>query len=281
MWIQLPGFDARHAFSTRRGGISPPPCHTLDLSLIEGAPADPERRARADENARRLASALDLDVGQIATVRQVHGTRIVEVVTDDGDGAEGARGPDPDRVAFSPRAGRSALCPPLAEADGLITRARHVALAIRTADCVPILIAARPSAPSPGIAALHAGWRGTLGQIAARAVHLLGDRFGIAPAQLSAAIGPCIGPCCYAVSPALARDFAARFGESCIARGAEDGQPHLDLRQANRQALLEAGLRPEAIQKSDRCTACARDLFFSHRRDQGRTGRHLSLIALP
>lgn len=278
MWIEIPGFDAFHAFSTRQGGVSPPPFDALDLSLVEGEPAASQRRALIDENARRFAKALGVDISRIATVKQIHGTRIVEVVTTGVD-CSAALCPNQDRIAFAPEICRTGLGSPLAQADGLITRARRVALAIRTADCAPILIASRAPTSPPAVAALHAGWRGTLGQIAGRAVRLFSDLFHIAPAHLTAALGPCIGPCCYEVSQALAQDFEACFGADCIAR--VRGQPHLDLQLANRQALLRAGVPPAAIYVSRHCTACEAGLFFSHRRDQGRTGRHLSLIALP
>ncbi|MDR0966309.1 MAG: peptidoglycan editing factor PgeF [Myxococcales bacterium] len=264
MWLQVPGFDACHAFSTRLGGVSQPPFDALDLSLSS---------ADLAENARRFAASLGLTTAQLACVHQVHGSRIVEVVP-----AAAGSSSDPDRVAFDPS---TIDLTPLAEADGLITQARGIALAVRTADCVPILIASDRQSESespPAIAALHAGWRGTLDLIADRAVRLFGARFGIPVSRLSAAIGPCIGPCCYAVSQALAADFAARFGASCIT--GQPDKPHLDLREANRQALLAAGLAPDAIHVSHHCTACDGERFFSHRRDAGQTGRHLSVIVM-
>ncbi|MBR2978838.1 MAG: peptidoglycan editing factor PgeF [Myxococcaceae bacterium] len=273
MWIQISDFPAPHAFSTRRCGQSSAPFDSLDLSLVD-APESP-RRATIDDNARRFTRALGIHPACVATVRQVHGTRIVEVVDPESKGAPATD----DCAVFAPDLERDLLAPPLCEADGLITRSPRIALAIRTADCVPILLFGQSPGTDAAIAALHAGWRGSLDNIAARAVRLFADRFGIAPRHIQAAIGPCIGPCCYEVSAALARDFEARFGAGVI-HGVVDGSPRLDLVQVNRLSLLNAGLSEASIHTSARCTACESERFFSHRRDQGQTGRHLSIVAL-
>ncbi len=270
--IRIPGFSPWHAFSTRSGGVSAPPRDSLDLSLAASGNSVADDIA---ENAQRLARVLGITPSQIAAVRQVHGTRIVEVAEG------GSSGIDIDTICLPPAADESLLQPPLAEADGLMTCLRGVALAIRTADCVPILIAAKPHRSHlPVIAALHAGWRGTLGCIAEKAVQLIRSRFGIAPDALTAAIGPSIGRCCYEVSPALADDFIRQFGSGC-ADLTDAAHPHLDLTAANRMALMRAGLNPDDIFASGLCTSCRADLFFSHRRDAGRTGRQMSLIMLP
>ncbi len=272
MWIQIADFPTTHAFSTRRGGQSVAPFDSLDLSLID-APESP-RRAAIDDNARRLTHALGLHPACVATVRQVHGTRIVEVV----DPCDPLTAATDERVTFAPDLDRDRLSPPLCEADGLITRSPRIALAIRTADCVPVLLFGQAPGVRHAIAALHAGWRGSFENIAARAVRLFADRFDIAPRHIQAAIGPCIGPCCYEVSRALARDFEARFGAGVVQ--IVNGAPHLDLVQVNRRALLDAGLSESSIHASARCTACESERFFSHRRDLGQTGRHLSIVAL-
>jgi YfiH family protein len=140
----------------------------------------------------------------------------------------------------------------------------HVA-GVKTADCVPVLLLQRRTG---AVAAVHAGWRGTRAGIVARAVERLGD-----PSSVVAAIGPCIRRCCYQVSPDLAADFAAAFGP-----GVAEGR-FLDLVEANRVQLAAAGVSPASVEVVEGCTSCHPELFFSHRRDAGRSGRHLSFIA--
>ena len=264
MTIQISGFLPWHAFTTRQGGVSAPPTDSLDLSLVPSAHDDTDESSeKIAENARRLARSLGIVPEEIAAVRQVHGTHIIRVR----------------------RSGLSGgLFSPLAEADGMVTDEPGIALAIRTADCVPILIASKPDAAhSPVIAALHAGWRGTIGLIAERAVRLIERDFGIPPDSLTAAIGPAIGQCCYEVSSELSERFCEAFGPQIISSAptSEGHQPHLDLKTANQIALMRAGLSPEDIYVCPLCTSCRSDLFFSHRRDAGQTGRQLSLIMIP
>jgi YfiH family protein len=147
-----------------------------------------------------------------------------------------------------------------------------VAACVAVADCVPILLA---RADRTAVAALHAGWRGTLARIAAEGVRALA---GECPAEPPlAVIGPSIGPCCYEVAPDLAARFEAAFGPRVVQPGARG--PHLDLWFANERALRDAGV--ERVANLRRCTACEPRLFFSHRRDGGRTGRMVAFIAPP
>jgi YfiH family protein len=240
----------RHGFSTRLGGVSEGPFASLNLGPNVGD--EPER---VEQNGRIFARAQGLSPGQLVSVRQVHGTHFLEV------GAASCA----DRVPA-----------PVGEADGLYTRERGVALCIRTADCVPLLL----WAPDQGaIAAVHAGWRGALAAIARRAVEHLSEHYGAAPHSIKAAIGPSIRSCCYEVKNDLAMEFERRFGEGVASRALE-GSPRLDIAEANRRALLEAGVLPEGIDVVQSCTACDSARFFSHRRDRGRTGRHLSFLVL-
>lgn len=228
-----------HGFTTRAGGVSPAPWDALNLG---GAVGDaPERVA---ENWRRLEAATGLG---FARVRQVHGARAVVA---DGPGLLAE------------------------EADAVISRRPGVAACVSVADCVPLLLAD----PDGGaVAAVHAGWRGTIARAAAEGVAALA-REGADPGRLLAVIGPSIGPCCYEVSAELAARFRAELGP--VITG-EAGRPHLDLWEANRRVLEAAGIRPERVELLGRCTACEADLFFSHRRDAGRTGRQMAFIAPP
>lgn len=221
------------------------------------------------ENRRRLVSAVcGRDGGELVTMRQVHGAAVRRV----------ERGEHPLATAD----GRAVL-----EADGLITGEPGVILGVQTADCVPLLLA---DTRTRCVAALHAGWRGTLAQIAVAGIRVMRSEFGSRPEDLIAAIGPAIGPCCFAVAAdvhtAFLREFpeaAELFTERQMANAAP--QLHLDLWEANRRQLVHAGLRPSAISAAAECTACARTgdgqrKYFSHRAEQGRTGRMMALIGV-
>jgi polyphenol oxidase len=149
-------------------------------------------------------------------------------------------------------------------ADGLWTDEPGVPMLALTADCLPIALARTNGGP-PALAVLHAGWRGLLAGIAAAGVEALGGR-------VAAAIGPGIGPCCYEVGDEVAEPYRARFGGDVVS----DAR-HLDLWTAAERGLREAGV--ERIERVDLCTACSPQLFFSHRRDDGLTGRQ-GVVAL-
>jgi len=143
--------------------------------------------------------------------------------------------------------------------DGLWSDEPGRAMLLLTADCMPIALA-RANGATPAVGILHAGWRGLLAGIVGAGVRVLGAR-GIA-----AAIGPSIGPCCYEVGEEVAGPFREAFGEDVVR-----GDSHLDLWTAAERALRAAGV--EHVERSDICTSCNGDRFFSHRRDHGRTGR--------
>jgi YfiH family protein len=149
------------------------------------------------------------------------------------------------------------------EGDALITRARGVAVSVRTADCFPILLA-DPATRS--VAAVHAGWRGTAAGVAMSTLARMRNEFGTHAENVYAAIGPGIGQCCYEVGVEVAQQFGMR----------EAG--HVDLAVENRKQLLAAGLKPERIEQVGGCTFCNPAQFFSWRRDHDRAGRMISFI---
>jgi YfiH family protein len=189
------------------------------------------------ENRRRLAAALGFDPDQIVFARQVHGTDLIE----------------------HPTKNVSTLLAPLAakrvetmiEGDGHVVREPGLAPLVFVADCLPVALAG-----PRGVAMVHAGWRGLAGGILAAGAEAVG--------ATSAAIGPGIGPCCYEVGEDVLEAFSAH-GEG-IARGRM-----LDLPEVARRQLAEAGV--ERVESAGICTSCEEELFFSHRRDEGRTGR--------
>lgn len=238
-YIQSPllaGFP--HGFTTRRGGASAGPFESLNLGGQVGDDA-----SRVAENWARLERETGL---RFARVRQVHGARAVRA---------------------------DAPTPPLEEADVVISRAPGVAACVSVADCVPILLAD----PDGGaVAAVHAGWRGTIARAAAEGVRALAREAGAPPSRLLASVGPAIGPCCYEVSPDLAERFRHALGPETVRDGA---RPRLDLWRANVAVLRAEGVAAERIEVLGRCTSCEREAFFSHRRDAGRTGRQVAFIA--
>jgi YfiH family protein len=141
---------------------------------------------------------------------------------------------------------------------------------VRTADCVPLLIA---DPKRKVIAAVHAGWRGTVAGITARTIERLALDYETNPNDCVAAIGPSIGPCCFEVGPEVARQFTGFFPEAL-------DLAHIDLIEANRRALIAAGLAPENIETANLCTMCDRQLFHSYRRDRDSAGRMVSAIGI-
>jgi polyphenol oxidase len=195
----------------------------------------------------------------------------------------------------------------LLRGDALFTGDADILLGILTADCVPVLIA---DTRTHAVAAFHAGWRGTLARIVERGVGTLQREFGSRPKDLIAAIGPAIGPCCFAVGGEVREEFESQFAYAprlfsevfesdpvrekypmlfltARAPGHSDLGPqiHMDLWEANRRQLMDAGLKASAISVVGECTACARlkdgrRKYFSHRAEHGFTGRMLSVIGV-
>jgi hypothetical protein len=156
--------------------------------------------------------------------------------------------------------------------DAVITREPGLALAVETADCVPILL----HDPATGsIGAIHAGWRGTALRIAETAVKAMRREFGSHPAAIRAFLGPSIGPCCYEVGEEVMDRFASLGCE-----GIDFSRRQLDLRAINRTQLSVSGLKDENVEVADICTSCRHDLFFSYRRDCGKTGGFVSAIMI-
>jgi YfiH family protein len=170
------------------------------------------------------------------------------------------------------RAGRETGC--LGEGDALITDEPGLRLVIRTADCVPVLLA---DPERKAVAAVHAGWRGTAASVVAKTVERMRQEFGSAPEHLVAAIGPSIGACCYEVGPDVAERFTTWFPEL----QSTAGQPaSINLSEANRQQLLQCGVTSARVIEAGLCTYCEYTEFHSFRRDKERSGRMESWIAI-
>ena len=244
-----------HGFTSRVGGVSAPPFDTLNLGGKWG-----DDRAQVSENRRRVERAIWGGAGArpIVVARQVHGATVVRVR---GGG---------DRAAIAGM-----------DADGLCTDVPGVVLGVFVADCVPALLVD----PRTGaLAAVHAGWRGTVARVLPAAVRALGDEFGARPGNLRVALGPAIGPCCFEVGPEVVAAFEALFADARARgivvpspRGAA-GKANVDLKAANRLLLERAGVAPAAIDAGPECTHCERARFFSFRRDGGATGQLMGLV---
>ncbi|MFC5703582.1 peptidoglycan editing factor PgeF [Cohnella faecalis] len=207
-----------------------------------------------------VADSLGWDFSSWTCAEQVHGVRVHHVQS--GDVGRG-------------RESRESAIP---EADALITNESNVLLAMYFADCVPLYFY-DPTTGALGLA--HAGWKGTVADIAAHTVRRLQETFGVEPAQLYAAIGPSIGECCYEVDEAVLshiRPLAAEAGANDVLYGESGGRARIDLKQMNRHLMIKAGILPSRIEISKWCTGCRTDLFFSHRAEKGHTGRMMSWL---
>jgi purine-nucleoside/S-methyl-5'-thioadenosine phosphorylase / adenosine deaminase len=236
-WLEADLGGARAAFSNRLGGISKPPYDSLNLGLLT---ADEE--SAVVQNRQRLAEAMGFDPARIVFARQVHGTDLIEHPTEFRGSFVG------NDTTKEPRNG-------VPEADGHVVRSPGSVPLVFVADCLPVAL----SGPD-GVAVVHAGWRGLAGGILAAGAEAVG--------ATSAAIGPGIGPCCYEVG----EEVLGAFGD--LGEGIAEGQM-LDLPEVARRLLARAGV--ERVESAGLCASCEEELFFSHRRDRGRTGRQAGL----
>jgi purine-nucleoside/S-methyl-5'-thioadenosine phosphorylase / adenosine deaminase len=241
-----------HGFSTRAGGVSAAPFDTLNLGARWG-----DLPTNVAENRGRLLRAVGV-AGPLYVARQVHGVAVARV----------RAGDDPAAVAR-------------VEADAVITDAPNLAVGVFVADCIPALMV---DPRTGGVAAAHAGWRGTAAGVLPAVVRALVDEFGARPEDLRVALGPAIGPCCFEVGPEVVPAFESALGGSTGAditmpspRGVA-GKWHVDLKAANRVMLERAGVRPDAIDAAPDCTHHDRARFFSYRRD-GETGQLMGIVA--
>lgn len=236
--------DARAAFSTRKGGVSEGPYESLNLGILTDD--DP---ARVSRNRALLTGVLGRDGSAVAMGWQVHGADVQVHREPPAPGRQGFGSPGDD----------------LARVDAQVTDSPGVTPLVLVADCVPLALTA-PRA----VAMAHCGWRGVAAGIVERSVTALRTVSG--HGEVRAAIGPAIGPCCYEVGPEVSEVFV-RHGHRDAVRGRM-----LDLPHVVRCELEALGVRDIAC--ADLCVSCRPDLFFSHRRDGGVTGRQAGLAWL-
>ena len=249
----LPGIV--HGFSSRAGGCSKEPYQELNMGMSCG-----DDLASVQNNRRAFAAALGILPEQAVCGQQVHGVQIARVSAGDG-----GRGFLDVSTAF-------------AETDGLVTDQKGIALMTLYADCVPVLFY---EPVRQVIAVTHCGWKGTVGKIASRMVDVMAEEYQCSRNEIRAVIGPSISQDAYEVDLPVLERFreAFSFAEEIILP-VDETHGKVDLWEANRRQLLEAGLSPEHIEVSGLCTYKNHEIFFSHRAGGGKTGRNAAMLML-
>ena len=240
-----------HGFSTRHGGVSAAPFDSMNLGIAQ-APGATDSEGNVAENARRLMRAIGAPGSSLVRVRQVHGCAVIDCRAGDAGMLEGR------------------------EADALLSAARDAAPCVRTADCVPVLVGCTRTGAA---GAIHAGWRGIVAGVVARAVEGLVRLHGAEPGSLVAAIGPCIGREVYEVGPEVAAEFAAAVGPAFVLPpGGARAKEHIDCFGAVRSQLAACGIAASRIDGEELCTVRTAGEFFSYRRDGARSGRMAAVV---
>lgn len=268
--VTVPGWERygwlRHGFSTRAGGVS---MVYGGSSLNLGWTKEDDPGLVAENRRRFLGGVCGDDGGAVLVgVRQIH-SGVVRVVRA-GDGALEGR--------LQTAEGKAVL-----EGDGLMTDVPGILLGVGTADCVPVLVV---DVEKRVVAAFHAGWRGTVARIVERGVAKMREEYGSRVEDMVAAVGPSIGACCYMVGEEVRGNFKQEFGYGdSLFRFGDAGEVRLDLWEANRRQLVDAGLGEARIWVAGECTACARDgdgalRYFSHRGEKGVAGRMLNVVGV-
>ena len=284
-FLQFP--DLIHASFTRLGGFSEFPYQGLNVSYSTGD--DFENVIR---NRLLALTALQIQTYPCATVWMVHGAQVATLEVESWDDW---RTDWPHRSYYIDQQEMIWTVKPRRKADALITRQCGVALAMSSADCVPLMYY-DPVEKVLGLA--HAGWRGTARGIAAITVDTMVEQFGCIPKNMYVGIGPSIGECCYEISEEVRYYFMGQqefdpdptdlrysklVRESAIftsKRNRGRNSLRLDLWETNRNQLLMAGVLPKHVESSAICTSCEKEHFFSHRGEQGKAGRFPSILAL-
>ena len=265
-----------HGFSTRPGGVST--CYggkSLNLGITpHDTHANVERNRELYQVAVGAAKG-DRSLWPLAQVRQIHSAILHRI----------------DEASATVPAG-----------DGMITNTPEILLAIKTADCVPVLVA---DVKRRVVGAFHAGWRGTAARVVEKGAGEMRRQFGSQPSDLRAAIGPCIRTCCYSVGHEVRAEFESQFtyaselfeevfdsnavhvkypmlflNQRAPGHGDLSPELHLDLVAANLHQLVDAGVSGEHVSVIEGCTACDTKRFFSHRAEFGRTGRMMAVIGI-
>ena len=245
----------KQGFSTRMGGVSEGDCASMNLGFSRG-----DERERVMENYRRMAAALDMPMERMVLSKQTHTTNV--------------------RVVTEADAGNGIVRPlPYTDVDGLVTNVENLPLVTFYADCVPLYFV---DPVNRAIGLSHSGWRGTVNRMGLHTLNRMAEEYGTKPDQVLACVGPSICRDCYEVSLDVALEFRQAFGEKAelLLDEKPNGKFQLDLWQANRQILLEAGVREEHLAVTDLCTCCNPTLLFFHRASGGKRGNLAAFLCL-
>jgi YfiH family protein len=248
-WLKVPQWqkdrDLLHGFMGRQGGRSVGRYAGLNVSYRVGD--DPKL---VSQNVCDMKLAVGMHDGRIVTMKQVHGDRLIEV--------------------------KDTNVKEAGEADGMVTREKNIFLGVLTADCVPMLFLAREQKI---VAVVHSGWRGTLEGIAGKTVKFLLENHGVLPSELEVALGPSIDACCYQIGRDVEQPLIEQWAElASSSLQTRDNVTYLHLRNLNQAILHRAGIPQSQIFRVGPCTSCAKEEFFSYRREKKETGRQISFI---
>lgn len=235
-----------HCFTTKKGGVSEGDCESLNLGFNRG-----DKKENVLTNYQIVCNFLEMPLDTVVLSQQVHETQIQEVTQKDaGNGIKYANKWE--------------------SVDGIYTKERGLTLVTHYADCVPLFF----YAPKYGIIGMaHAGWRGTVHEIAKNMVNIWHNKHQIPLEDIEVGIGPSIGPCCFEVNEDVASIFLEKFGNAhFIVKSKKNFKYHIDLWECNRTILINAGIKDSNIAKAEMCTCCHSDIFYSHRKTQGKRG---------
>lgn len=265
-WIQINGIEAisynawlqqgiNIAFSSRFGGVSRGIYTSLNLGLHVG-----DQNEMVLTNRQRYLAIFNAGLDDAVCCEQVHGNQVVKI-----DASHRGRG-------------AKALNDVIKGYDAMITIEPGIYLLAFFADCIPLYFF-DPVHRAIGLA--HSGWKGTMGRIAIRTLAAMQKEFGTCSSDLQVLIGPGIGPCCFEIQTDLARQVSSGLDNlHDIINTNQTGNLFWDLQESNRQLLLQAGVNSQNIGVCRICTSCNQDMFYSYRKENGRTGRMGALIGI-
>ncbi len=257
-YIKFPKIEktgiVNHLFSTRMGGVSEGCCSSMNLSFNRGEP-----RENVLKNYEIICAAENIKPVNLVLSAQTHTNNVICVTKAD--------------------CGTGIFSNSFSDVDGLITNQRQVALVTQYADCTPLLFC---DPVKRVVATSHAGWRGTVKQIGRITVEKMCKEYGCNAENIIVGIGPCIKECCYEVDDPVFSEFK-KLGflnlDTCFIKK-ENGKYMLNLVNANKQILLDAGILPQNIDESDICTCCNSQYLHSHRATNGKRGNLAAIIEL-
>lgn len=258
VYYSIPAFDetrlVKSCFTTRIGGVSKGEYDSLNL----GFKTEDDRESIL-ENFKLISKELNLPLDHFVYSDQIHGDKI-KIITEEDRGKGFNK--ESDIIGI----------------DAFITNVKNIVLTTVYADCVPIFLL---DPKQQVISLVHAGWRGTVLKIGAKAVEKMTKEFGTNPKDCLAAIGPSIGKCCFEVDNSVVDEFNKSFtNHDSFIFSKGNGKYMVDLWQTNKLSLEEIGVLPKNITISDLCTKCDTKTFFSYRGENGLTGRMAAIMSL-